>query len=66
MGRSRNGEHRHRQPWREVECPACGQTVKARPGRPDQPWHIAAHVTLAADHAVGICYGVVAEAASQH
>jgi hypothetical protein len=43
MARSRGGEHRHRQPWNDVICPACGFTVKGRHTLPGHPDHIRAH-----------------------
>jgi hypothetical protein len=43
MARSRGGEHRHRQPWREVTCPRCGLLVKARNTLPGMGDHIRTH-----------------------
>jgi hypothetical protein len=44
MGRSREGNGRHRQPWIEVVCVHCGQTVKARRTLPGKPLHVRTHL----------------------
>jgi hypothetical protein len=43
MARSRYGSGRHVQPWREMECPACGYIVMGRNTLPGKPPHIKVH-----------------------
>lgn len=66
MARSRNGEHRHRQTWRPVICPECGQEVPAIPTGPGRPWHLRAHFVADDDGDLSLCPAVVYEVASPH
>jgi len=54
MSRSRGGMHRHRQPWVDIVCDACGQVCQARRTLPGKPWHVQTHITED-----GICSGTV-------
>ena len=44
MARAREGSGRHRQPWIEIICVHCGQTVKARRTLPGHPLHVRVHL----------------------
>ena len=44
--RSRNGNGRHRQAWREIACPLCGLSARARPTLPGKPMYIRTHTDV--------------------